>query len=220
MEDREKRIASLRELWALIREDRIYNGPWHWPGRTALAVHRFGVWKHAIEPKILRMPLTLIYRVLSAFVRNVYGIELPLQTRIGRRVVVAHQHGIIVHPNAVIGDDCVLRQGVTIGQDRGTPGLPPPPAPKLGRRVQVGVGAVIAGSIRIGDDVVIGPNAVVMTNVPAGSIVTSPPARIMAQPPRRAKAPEGPPPAEPAAAAGDAEQPAAEPLQAVGRASP
>jgi serine O-acetyltransferase len=52
--------------------------------------------------------------------------------------------------------------------------------------VKVGAGAVIAGSISIGDDVVIGPNAVAMSNVPAGSIVTAPPSRIMTPPPRRA----------------------------------
>lgn len=156
-----------------------------WPGRQALAVHRFGVWKHAVEPKILRMPFTLIYRILYGFVRNFYGIELPLQTRIGRRVVIAHQHGIIVHPNAVIGDDCVIRQGVTIGQGAATPGLPPPPAPKLGNRVLIGAGAVLMGDITIGDDVTIGPNVVVMTNVPARAIVTAPPARILARPPTR-----------------------------------
>jgi serine O-acetyltransferase len=188
MDVRERRIAGLGELWALIREDRKANGSVFAPGFQALAVHRFGVWKHAVAPKPLRLPLTAIHRVLYLFVKNVYGIELPINTRIGRRVLVGHQHGIVVHPNAAIGDDCVIIQGVTIGQDRDTRGGPPPPAPKLGNRVKVGAGAVIAGDIRIGDDVHIGPNAVVMQNVPAGAIVSAPPSRIMPVPPRRAAA--------------------------------
>jgi serine O-acetyltransferase len=182
---RERRIASLRELWALLREDRKSNGSVFNPGFQALAVHRFGVWKHALEPKLVRLPFTVVYRVLNRFVRNVYGIELHINTRIGRRLLIGHQHGIIIHPNATIGDDCLIIQGVTIGQDRDTRGSFPPPAPKLGNRVRVGAGAVIAGDITIGDDVRIGPNAVVMQNVPAGAIVSAPPSRIMASPPRR-----------------------------------
>ena len=170
-----------------VREDWRTNGGIARPGFQALAVHRFGVWKHALEPKLLRLPFTLVYRVLNVFVRNVYGIELDVQTRIGRRVLIGHQHGIVVHPNAVIGDDCVLRQGVTIGQDRDTRGQGPGPAPRLGERVQLGAGAVLTGGIVIGDDARIGPNAVVMVNVPAGAIVSAPPARIMAAPPRRAR---------------------------------
>jgi serine acetyltransferase len=188
---REKRIGGLRELWALIREDLKTNGGLFKPGFQALAVHRFGTWKHAIEPQPLRIPLTVIYRVLAVFVRNVYGIEILVQSRIGRRLLIGHQHGITIHQNAVIGDDCVVLQGVTIGQSVDSRGLPPPapPAPKLGNRVRVGAGAVLAGDIVIGDDVRIGPNAVVMTNVPAGAMVSAPPSRIMAPPPRRAARP-------------------------------
>ena len=188
MERREKRIAGLGELLALVREDWRANGGFARPGFQALAVHRFGVWKHALEPKLLRMPFTLVYRVLNVLVRNVYGIEISVSTRIGRRVLIAHQHGIILHPNAVIGDQCIIRQGVSIGHARGSQ-IPPPPAPKLGERVEVGAGAVLVGDITIGDDARIGPNAVVMTNVPAGAIVSAPPARIMAPPPRRAARP-------------------------------
>jgi serine O-acetyltransferase len=120
--------------------------------------------------------------------RNVYGIELSDRTRIGRRLRIAHQNGIVIHGQAVIGDDCVIRQGVTLGArggGRGSRTGKVPGAPHLGDRVEIGVGAVLAGPIRIGDDVVIGPNAVVMTHVPAGAIVSAPPARVIGQPPRR-----------------------------------
>jgi serine O-acetyltransferase len=102
------------------------------------------------------------------YARNHYGIELPASAVLGRRVVIAHQNGIVIHPNAVIGDDCVIRHNVTIGAinfdliDH---------APKLGRGVHVGCGAVIMGPISIGDGARIGPNAVVITDVPAGASV-------------------------------------------------
>jgi len=191
MSSRERRIDGLGALGALVREDlKTNHGQFSRPGFQALAVHRFGVWKHGIRSRLLRLPMTLLYRLANLFVRNVYGIELALETPIGRRVLFAHQHGITVHRNAAIGDDCLIRQGVSIGQDRDTPGQLAPPAPRLGSRVQVGAGAVIAGDIDIGDDVVIGPNAVVMTSVPAGAIVTAPLSRIMARPPRRRPAGE------------------------------
>ena len=203
MKVRQKRIASLGELGRLVREDLRCNGGVSYPGFQAVALYRFGVWKDGIGPKLLRVPFTLLYRFLYIFVRNVYGIELPHTARIGRRLTVGHQHGITVHGNSVIGDDCLIRQGVTLGQDRPTPGVlvENVPAPTLGDRVEVGAGAMLVGGITVGDGVRIGPNAVVMTNVPAGAIVAAPPARIMALPPKRKPAPAEP--ADPAAAAAD-----------------
>ena len=186
MAGRKKRIESFRALWALIREDlAMANGQFTRPGFQALAVYRFGVWKHGVSPTIVRMPLTAIYRLSSIFVRNVYGIELKLETPIGRRVRFTHQHGVTVAKNAAIGDDCTIRQMVTIGQHaQGEDGLALP-GPQIGNRVMVGVGAVVTGSITIGDDAVIGPNAVVMWDVPEGAMVTATPSRIMPRPPRR-----------------------------------
>jgi len=187
MAERERRIAGLGALWALIREDLRHNGGISYPGFQAVALYRFGVWKDGIGSKLLRVPCTVVYRFLYIFVRNVYGIELPLTARIGRRFTVGHQHGITVHGNSTIGDDCIIRQGVTLGQDRATPGVPVEkvPAPKLADRVEVGAGAMLVGGVSIGEGVRIGPNAVVMTSVPAGAIVTAPPSRIMALPPKR-----------------------------------
>lgn len=204
---REKRIESFRALVALWREDRQVNGGLFWPGFQALAVYRLGVWKEGIGARPLRLPVTLVHRLLAGFVRNFYGIELPETARIGRRLIVAHQHGIILHGNAQIGDDCLIRQGVSLGQNAPTPGVwvGDVPAPRLGNRVEVGAGAVLMGGITIGDGVRIGPNAVVMTNVPAGAIVTAPMSRIMVPPKRR----PAPPPevAAPEAAVPDAAVP-------------
>jgi serine O-acetyltransferase len=146
------------------------------PGFQALAVHRFGTWRMGIGPKALRAPFSVLYRALYRGVRNVYGIELPYSARLGRRVVFEHQSGIVVHGNAEIGDDCVIRQGVTIGNRR----LDRPfDAPRLGRGVSVGAGAKVLGAVRIGDGAKIGANAVVCDDVPAGAVALGVPARVV-----------------------------------------
>jgi serine O-acetyltransferase len=163
-------------LVALLREDWVANGrAWDRPGFRAVAVHRFGVWLLA-KPRIVRAPLYRVYRLLFRFMRNHYGIELPLTTRVGRRLSIGHQGGIVIHPRAEIGDDVVLRQNVTIGAasaDRTHE------APRLGDRVEVGAGAVVIGRVRIGDGARIGPNAVVMSDVPAGATAFAAPARVI-----------------------------------------
>jgi serine O-acetyltransferase len=180
------RIKNLRELSTLIREDWSVNDrSWARPGFQALAVYRFGTWRSGIRNRLVRAPFSLVYRFLHAFVRNFYGIEVYDTATFGRRLRIAHQSGIVVHPNAVIGDDCLIRQGVSIGRasNHGDGVRAKPPV--IGNRVELGAGAVVVGGIVIGDDVVIGPNAVVMTDVPAGSIVVCPAARVMARPKRR-----------------------------------
>lgn len=163
-------------LFSQIREDWITNGRrWSHPGFQALAVYRYGVWTlEAIPSRLVRAPFTLLYNLLFISVRNFYGIELPRDTQIGRRLMLLHQNAITIHHTAQIGDDCGIRHNVTIGvTDRNSV------APKLGDRVEVGAGAVLFGEIQIGDDVRIGPNAVVSTNVPSGSVVAALPPRIL-----------------------------------------
>ena len=111
------------------------------------------------------------------------GIELPCEVTLGRRFRIDHFGGIIISGDAVFGDDCVIRNGVTVGlKNTGFRG-----SPILGDRVDVGAGAKILGKIRIGDDVSIGANAVVLTDVPSNSIAVGIPARII---PRKAPMPD------------------------------
>lgn len=173
-------------LRALIREDYIAHGrDWTRPGFRAVAVYRFGVWRMGIRPKLLRAPFSMLYRWLFRRVRNHYGIELPYSASLGRRVIIEHQSCIVIHGNCVIGDDCIIRQGCTLGNrtlDK------PLDAPILGRGVNVGAGAKILGKVQIGDNASIGANAVVLTDVPAGALAVGIPARIIA-PAREAGAP-------------------------------
>lgn len=176
------RIGRLRQRGALIKlfnqihEDYIAHGKdWTRPGFQALAVYRLGRWKKTIKPRIVRAPLTVLADSMRVFVRNVYGIELPFEATIGRRVVFEHQHGIVVHGNAIIGDNCILRQGVTLGIRKLTDTTA---APVLGTGVDVGCGAKILGDVRIGMWSKIGANAVVLKDVPAFATAIGVPATL------------------------------------------
>ncbi len=162
-------------LWAQIHEDWVsHDGSWARPGLHAVIVHRLGSRVRSMETP-WRLPLWLFYGMLYFIVRNVYGIELPAGTVIGRRLRIAHQSGIVVNEAAVIGDDCLLRHNVTIGassDDRAAD------APVIGNGVQVGPGAVIMGPITIGDGARIGPNALVIHDVPADGRVLAPIASV------------------------------------------
>lgn len=159
-----------------IKEDWIAHGrDWTRPGFRAVASHRFGNWRMKF-PQPFRFPLGVLYRWMFRQCRNGYGIELPYTTKLGRRVIIEHQGAIVIHGHCEIGDDCIIRQGCTLGNktlDR------PYDAPKLGRSVNVGAGAKILGAVTIGDYAAIGANAVVLKDVPEGAIAAGIPARII-----------------------------------------
>jgi len=165
-------------LFEQIREDWIAHGrDWTRPGFRAVAVHRFGNWRMRISNKFVRAPLSVLYRMMFRHVRNHYGIELPYSAIVGRRVVIEHQGCIVIHGNSRIGDDSIIRQGVTLGNKTLTR---PMDAPTLGARVNVGAGAKILGAVTIGDGASIGANAVVLEDVPAGALAVGIPANVKA----------------------------------------
>ncbi|WP_017653685.1 serine O-acetyltransferase [Fortiea contorta] len=164
-------------LWEQIKEDWIAHGrDWTKPGFRAVAVHRFGVWRMNIQPKLLRAPLSILYKMLFQKVRNHYSIELPYTVQLGRRVIIEHQGAIVIHGYSIIGDDSILRQGVTLGNRYLNQ---PFDAPKLGNGVNVGAGAKIFGNVTIGDKANIGANAVVLCDVPTGATAVGIPAKII-----------------------------------------
>jgi serine O-acetyltransferase len=175
--DQESKLPDSLSFWQLIQEDWIaHDRDWTKPGLRAVIVHRFGVWRMGIEPKFLRAPFSLLYGMLYRKVRNTYGIELPYTVNLGRRVVIEHQGDIVIHGFCTIGDDSIIRQGVTLGLRY----LEKPfDAPKLGKRVNVGAGAKLFGNIEVGDDVNIGANAVVLCDVPARSTAVGIPAKVI-----------------------------------------
>jgi serine O-acetyltransferase len=164
-------------LWTLIREDWETNGrDWTRPGFRAVAVHRFGNWRMRIRSRPIRWPLSVVYRVLYRFIRNHYGIELYYTVKLGRRLMIAHQGGVVIHDRTEIGDDCLIRHNVTIGcpSHRRLAEVP-----RIGNDVQIGAGAMVLGAITIGDGARIGANAVVTCDIPPGAKAVVEPARII-----------------------------------------
>jgi serine O-acetyltransferase len=102
----------------------------------------------------------------------VAGADIPLNSHVAGGLLIPHPNGIVVHPEARIGPNCLLFQQVTIGTG------PKPGLPELGGHVDVGPGAKILGGIRIGDHAVIGANAVVITDVPEGGVAVGIPASV------------------------------------------
>jgi serine O-acetyltransferase len=86
--------------------------------------------------------------------------------------MLPHPNGVVIHPDAEIGPNCLLFQQVTLGSS-------PEGAPKLGGNVVVGAGAKLLGAIRIGENARIGANAVVLRDVPAGATAVGVPAHIV-----------------------------------------
>ncbi len=110
-----------------------------------------------------------IYKLYSAFL----GISLPRATTIDSGFIILHLGAIVINENAIIGKNCTIRQGVTIGsKNKGE-------VPTIGDNVNFGAGAVVFGKIRIGNNVDIGANAVVYTDVPDNHIAVGNPARIL-----------------------------------------
>ena len=117
-----------------------------------------------------------IPRVISQLARLLTGIEIHPAAKIGRGFFIDHGMGVVIGETAEIGDQVTLFQGVTLGgtgKERGKR------HPTLGSHVVVGAGAKILGGIRIGDNVKIGANSVVLKSVPANSTVIGVPGRIV-----------------------------------------
>jgi serine O-acetyltransferase len=100
--------------------------------------------------------------------------SLPLGTKVGGGLVLLHPEGVVIHPNTVLGPNCLILSGVTLGT-----GGPVPGVPTIGGHVDIGTGAKILGGVRIGDHAKIGANAVVIADVPAGATAVGVPARTI-----------------------------------------
>lgn len=163
-------------FWALVREDFETHGRELCnQGFWALFWHRFGNMRMDLRPKLVRAPCTLIYRVMFKATEIFCGVKLSYNVRVGRRVRIEHFGGMILGARS-IGDEVIIRQNTTMGvadiDDLNA-------KPMIGNRVRIGAGAVIVGHVSVGDDAVIGANAVVLTDVPKGALAVGVPARIL-----------------------------------------
>ena len=99
---------------------------------------------------------------------------MPCEVEVGRNFVIDHFGGIIISGYARFGDNCRIRNGVVVGLRH----IDDPVAPMIGNNVDIGAGAKLLGPITIGNDVVVGANAVVICDVPDNSIAVGIPAVI------------------------------------------
>ena len=120
--------------------------------------------------------MKFIARYLSQRARHKTGIEIHPAAQIGNGFVIDHGMGVVIGETTIIGDNCILYQGVTLG---GTGKEHGKRHPTLGNNVLVGSGAKILGPVKIGDNARIAAGAVVLNDVPADSTAVGVPARIV-----------------------------------------
>lgn len=123
-------------------------------------------------------PLSLIFFFISRFLSRWYGFQVPLKTKIGYGLYIGHFGSVIVNVKSIIGNNCNLSPGVTIGQisEGAKQGCP-----TIGDNVWIGTNSVIVGKITIGDNCHICPNSFVTFNVPPNSLVIGNPSIIKSQ---------------------------------------
>jgi len=171
-------LRKIRTDLALIRErDPAARGPLEiflcYPGFQAVTLHRLNhrLWRS-------RLPLKLVARVLSQVGRFLTGIEIHPGADIGKGVFIDHGMGVVIGETAVIGDGCLLYQGVTLGgtgKDHGKR------HPTLASNVVVGAGAKVLGAIQVGSNTRIGAGSVVVRNVQENCTVVGIPGRVIHQ---------------------------------------
>ena len=157
-----ERDPAARTHWEIITT---------YPGVHALIIHRLS---HCVWSK----RFFWIARFISHIGRWLTGIEIHPGATIGRRVFIDHGMGVVIGETAVIGDDCTLYHGVTLG---GTSWNKGKRHPTLEQGVVIGAGAKVLGPIIIGKGAKIGSNAVVVKDVPENATAVGIPARILEQ---------------------------------------
>ncbi len=147
---------------------------WDPPRRLlrAIRAHQRAAARGGLAAAIARRRWTLSWRFWSA----VTGADIPLNARLGGGLLLPHPNGVVIHPDAVVGPNCLILQQVTLGVTAGRDG-----APVLGAGVDVGAGAKVLGPVRLGDGAVVGANAVVLADVPPGEVAVGVPARVIAR---------------------------------------
>jgi serine O-acetyltransferase len=158
--------ARARDAALASRMDALVNCP----GLHAVWMHRLNhsLWNRSIAWR----PLA---RILATLTRSATGVEIHPAAEIGRRLYIDHGMGTVIGQTAIIGDDVLMYHGSTVG------GVDQDPGRRhaiIGDRVLIGSGAKVLGRIRVGSDVRIGANAVVVHDVPDGATVIGPRAEV------------------------------------------
>jgi serine O-acetyltransferase len=166
----------VNEMIRQMKEDlKVYKGDWGCQGFWVMLVYRFGRWRYGVRPILLRKIFSALYKLFYKLVQIMTGVELPCEVNVGSNFRIDHFGDIIVSGYASFGDNCIIRNGVTVGLKN----IEEKAAPVVGNNVNIGAGAKLLGPINIGDNVDIGANAVVITSIPDNCIAVGIPARII-----------------------------------------
>lgn len=129
---------------------------------TYSGVH--AVFWYRIAHFLYKIKLKLAAEVIMAITKLLTGIEIHPAAKIGKRLFIDHGYGVVIGETAIIGDECTIYQGVTLGgTGKDNPGEKRHPT--VGNNVMIGAGAKVIGNIVIGDNVKVGANAVVLENI-------------------------------------------------------
>jgi serine O-acetyltransferase len=162
------------DIASIIKRDPAARNAWEvltcYPGLHAIIMHRWSHWCWLHGMKWLGRFIAYVARILT-------GIELHPGATIGHRVFIDHGFGVVVGETAVIGDDCTIYQGVTLGGTSLSRGSKRHPTLEAG--VIVGAGAQVLGGFTVGTEAKIGSNSVVLKPVPAGATAVGNPAHIV-----------------------------------------
>lgn len=159
-------ISTIDPDWSREEPQRKMYEPWK---RLLQTIRQYQKIESGEKSGFLRPLLVLSHRFWSV----VCGADIPLNCRLGGGLILTHPNGIVIHPEATIGVNCLIFQQVTIGMG------PIPGLPIIGGHVDIGAGAKILGGIHIGNHAKIGANAVVLNDVPTGATAVGIPARII-----------------------------------------
>ncbi len=177
-------MSKFAEDWSRYRA-RGYRSKELWlnPAMWAIASYRFSNWLYVDKPtRLVRIPLKLVSFVLMKICVVILEMDIDPQATIGGGLYIGHTGGVHINPGAVLGRNCDLAHGVTIGASAmGRQGVP-----VVGDDVYIGARATVVGKIRIGSGAKIAANTLVINNVPAGATVMGVPGRIV----MRAKVPQ------------------------------
>ena len=140
-----------------------------YPSLSAIRCYRIAHWFY--ERKMFT-----VARIISQRARSKTGIEIHPGAKIGKGLFIDHGMGVVIGETAIIGNDCLLYQGVTLGgtgKDKGKR------HPTLGDNVLVGAGAKVLGPFKVGSNVKIAANAVVLNAIPDNCTAVGVPARVV-----------------------------------------
>jgi len=163
-----------QDINSIIERDPAARNGWEvltcYPGLQAIVLHRWAhwCWTHGLK---------WLGRFVSYLARIVTGVEIHPGAQIGRRVFIDHGFGVVIGETAVVGDDCTIYQGVTLGGTSLHTGSKRHPT--LGRGVIIGAGAKVLGAFTVGEYAKVGSNAVLLKPVPAGATAVGNPAHII-----------------------------------------